>query len=165
MDVHNNPSSSNVQQELETTVLCRLKKRVYGANKPDSIHDSTTVEEFLRRQGFKPDDVWEDDAGNVHVVECYLHVGKLKAGQVNKIGKDILKLITMRTLSERYLGIFPVLRLLVTDDTRQSLSGNSRWMARALTEYGVLLDGAELSREEHSRLATAQQSQAGDQVH
>lgn len=86
------------------------------------------------------------------LVEIYAHQGPLKGGQVHKVARDALKLITVaRTQPGASLHI-----AFASNAAHQSVTG---WLAEALDTWGVKTRAVEVSQATRDELEAAQQRQ------
>ena len=89
-------------------------------------------------------------------VEVFAHQGRLKGGQVHKVARDALKLITVarsRPVSPDHLIIA------FADDEAAACVGGKSWLSEALGTWGIEVFIAELDAETRAGLLAAQARQ------
>jgi hypothetical protein len=86
------------------------------------------------------------------LVEIYAHQGPLKGGQVHKVARDALKLITVgREIPEAQLHI-----AFASESARKSVTG---WLAEALGTWGIQTQVVKVSEATRLELESAQKRQ------
>lgn len=108
-----------------------------------------------QRLEFDGGGVVEVDGCNVEfrvVCEAFARIGRLKSGQRQKLGNDILKMLLVE---RRMGGHWRKVLLLAGEDCRRLLSGQS-WQAQAVRDFGIELCQIELGHQLYAEVVLAQ---------
>ncbi len=136
-------SDSSEQRNAEVVVLAALSAQIGVRLTPTT----------LRLPGGSRVDVDGVADDRSVLVEVFAHQGRLKGGQVHKVARDALKLITVaRDLPG------PPARLIIAfaDANAASMVSGKSWLAEALKTWGVEIFIAELPEELKASLTAAQ---------
>lgn len=102
----------------------------------------------------KPDGVDEAEPPRV-IVEAYARVDKLKGGQLHKVARDILKLVTVKS----QLAPEAELYLLFASGTATATVKGKSWLASAAKAAGIQVEVAQLPEEQIERIRATQDRQ------
>jgi antitoxin (DNA-binding transcriptional repressor) of toxin-antitoxin stability system len=138
------PSDSAEQRAIEPVVLEEISKRVGIPLEPRT---------FELPNGARMDLDGASADGSV-LVEIFAHQGALKGGQVHKVARDALKLIT---LQRTHMGAQLILGF-ADDRTATSVTGKS-WLAEALRSWKIEVLIIELDEMQKKLLRDAQARQ------
>lgn len=95
------------------------------------------------------------DADGSVFVEVFSHQGRLKGGQVHKVARDALKLITVARDQPASVRLF----LAFADDAAAACVCGKSWLSEALSNWGIEVFVADLSDEVREGLLAAQARQ------
>ena len=138
-------SDSLAQRTAETVALAELNRAL-------NLNLKTAVVN-LPNKTLVQIDGFDEDAKVA--CEIYAHVGKLKGSQVNKLARDILKLI----LVQKHLGgTWRKIICFVDEEASKSLK-NASWLASTCSVFEVAVELAQIPEETKQSLIEAQSRQ------
>lgn len=153
------PSDSSVQHRIEQSFLARAQK--IHPEWQETNWDKASIDLKLSPvwKRAKPDGVWIDPNGNYIIAECYIHIGKLKSGQLRKLAIDAFKLSSIKKANKSSLII--ECKIILPEELFQRI-GQTGWLFEAIHQETEILP-IPLSETERQELIEAINRQAGGQ--
>lgn len=142
-------SDSSVQQNAEAVMLKWYSQR-------HGVHVEPRRIDLPSGSFVHVDGVATNESGEfTHLVEVYARVGVLKGGQLHKIARDALKLLTLRAAmtTDAQLTI-----LLASPDAEACVTGRS-WLSDALRANDISVEVAEIDEGLQAQIGSAQDTQ------
>lgn len=146
MNINTYNSDSTVQQnigkimiqvyELETGMSFQIDPRI-------SIGNSTIVPDFYSEE-------------KKIIGEVYAHIGKPNVGQINKLSRDILKMILYSNSKD-----YEVKKVMLVCDTEieKYLRESSSWLSECIRRFNIEVKRIKLSDDQREEILSAQKRQ------
>jgi hypothetical protein len=139
------PGDSLEQREAETLMVALLSERLHVDRHPKRVQLSDGG--WLQLDGYC--------ASPPIACEAWAHQGGAKSAQKDKVTKDILKLMFVRSL----LGDDTKLIVLFSDEAAAKFLRGQSWRAQAMRTLGVQIEVVDLPSAAREKVVLAQQRQ------
>jgi hypothetical protein len=159
MTMSNDASDGNVQCSIEAILIGRLSRQNPAWRRLSWIEVATKYRVPEVWHKINPDAVWETEAGDLAVAECYTRTLTPKSGTYGKLAKDCLKLIAIQKTLARKAKVRCL--MILPDELVERMQGTG-WLVTFIRQ-SVEVVGMTLLESERKKLNDAVERQADGQ--